>query len=42
MELMRERASEGARTIGVEVLDVRMKQVDLPQEVSRGGKGGKQ
>ena len=34
MELMRERANEDAKTIGVQVLDVRMKRVDLPQEVS--------
>jgi modulator of FtsH protease HflC len=34
MELMREKANEDARTIGVQVLDVRMKRVDLPQEVS--------
>ena len=34
MNLMRERANEDAKTIGVEVLDVRLKRVDLPQEVS--------
>ena len=34
MELMRKRANDDAKTIGVEVLDVRMKRVDLPQEVS--------
>ena len=34
MELMRQRANEDASKIGVEVLDVRMKRVDLPQEVS--------
>lgn len=34
MELMRERANEDAKTIGVQVLDVRMKRVDLPPEVS--------
>jgi membrane protease subunit HflC len=34
MELMRDRANEDARKIGVEVLDVRLKRVDLPQEVS--------
>jgi modulator of FtsH protease HflC len=34
MELMRERANEDAQRIGVQVLDVRMKRVDLPQEVS--------
>ena len=34
MDLMRERANEDAKTIGVEVLDVRLKRVDLPQEVS--------
>ena len=34
MELMREKADEDARKIGVEVLDVRLKRVDLPQEVS--------
>ncbi len=34
MELMRQKANEDARTIGVEVLDVRLKRVDLPQEVS--------
>lgn len=34
MDLMRDKANEDARTIGVEVLDVRLKRVDLPQEVS--------
>jgi membrane protease subunit HflC len=34
MELMREKANEDAKNIGVEVLDVRLKRVDLPQEVS--------
>ncbi len=34
MELMREKANDDAKTIGVEVLDVRLKRVDLPQEVS--------
>jgi membrane protease subunit HflC len=34
MELMRARANEDAVKIGVEVLDVRLKRVDLPQEVS--------
>ena len=34
MELMRDRANEDASKIGVEVLDVRLKRVDLPQEVS--------
>ena len=34
MDFMREKANEDARTIGVQVLDVRMKRVDLPQEVS--------
>jgi membrane protease subunit HflC len=34
MELMRARANEDAGKIGVEVLDVRVKRVDLPQEVS--------
>lgn len=33
MELMRAKADADARTIGVEVLDVRLKRVDLPQEV---------
>ncbi len=35
MELMREKANEDARKIGVDVLDVRVKRVDLPQEVSQ-------
>ena len=34
MDFMREKANEDAKTIGVQVLDVRMKRVDLPQEVS--------
>ncbi len=34
MDLMRNRANEDAGKIGVEVLDVRIKRVDLPQEVS--------
>ena len=34
MNLMREKANEDVKTIGVEVLDVRLKRVDLPQEVS--------
>jgi membrane protease subunit HflC len=34
MELMREKANEDAQKIGVVVLDVRLKRVDLPQEVS--------
>jgi len=34
MELMRQKANEDASKIGVEVLDVRLKRVDLPQEVS--------
>jgi len=34
MDLMRKKANEDAMKIGVEVLDVRLKRVDLPQEVS--------
>jgi membrane protease subunit HflC len=34
MNVMRERADADARKIGVEVMDVRLKRVDLPQEVS--------
>jgi membrane protease subunit HflC len=34
MELMRAKANEDAQKIGVEVLDVRLKRVDLPNEVS--------
>ncbi|MEN3352278.1 MAG: modulator of FtsH protease HflC [Betaproteobacteria bacterium] len=34
IELMRQRANDDASKIGVQVLDVRMKRVDLPQEVS--------
>ena len=34
MNLTRERANEDAKNIGVKVLDVRLKRVDLPQEVS--------
>jgi membrane protease subunit HflC len=34
MEFMRDKANEDASKIGVEVIDVRLKRVDLPQEVS--------
>jgi membrane protease subunit HflC len=34
MELMRDKADQDARKIGVQIIDVRMKRVDLPQEVS--------
>ncbi|PSJ17184.1 protease modulator HflC [Nitrosomonas supralitoralis] len=34
MEIMRQKADHDARSIGVEVVDVRLKRVDLPQEVS--------
>lgn len=34
MELMRDKANEDAGKIGVRILDVRLKRVDLPQEVS--------
>lgn len=34
MNLMRDRANEDAKKIGVQVLDVRLKRVDLPQDVS--------
>ena len=34
MELMRQKANEDAQKIGVEVLDVHLKRVDLPNEVS--------
>jgi membrane protease subunit HflC len=34
MDFMRERANEDAKKIGVQVLDVRLKRVDLPQDVS--------
>jgi membrane protease subunit HflC len=34
MDLMRDKANEDASKIGVSVLDVRLKRVDLPQEVS--------
>jgi len=34
MDFMREKANDDAKSIGVEVLDVRLKRVDLPQEVS--------
>ncbi|MCB1986296.1 MAG: protease modulator HflC [Burkholderiales bacterium] len=34
MEVMRQKADVDARSIGVEVIDVRLKRVDLPQEVS--------
>jgi membrane protease subunit HflC len=35
MELMRQKANDDAIKIGVEVLDVRLKRVDLPKEVSQ-------
>ena len=35
MEFMRQKANEDAVKIGVEVLDVRLKRVDLPKEVSQ-------
>ena len=34
MEILRQKADQDARTIGVQVLDVRLKRVDLPSEVS--------
>lgn len=34
MEIMRQKANVDAKKIGVEVVDVRLKRVDLPQEVS--------
>ena len=34
MEIMRQKADTDARNIGVEVVDVRLKRVDLPKEVS--------
>jgi modulator of FtsH protease HflC len=34
MEIMRQKADSDARNIGVEVVDVRLKRVDLPKEVS--------
>lgn len=34
MEIMRQKANADAKKIGVEVVDVRLKRVDLPQEVS--------
>jgi len=34
MSLMRDRANDDAKTIGAQVVDVRLKRVDLPQEVS--------
>jgi membrane protease subunit HflC len=34
MELMRTKANEDAKRIGVQVIDVRLKRVELPQEVS--------
>ncbi len=34
MNIMREKADSDARKIGVQVMDVRLKRVDLPQEVS--------
>ena len=35
MEIMRQKADSDARKIGVEVVDVRLKRVDLPREVSQ-------
>ncbi len=34
MEIMRQKADEDSRQIGIEVVDVRLKRVDLPREVS--------
>jgi membrane protease subunit HflC len=34
MEKMREKADQDARKIGVQIVDVRVKRVDLPMEVS--------
>lgn len=34
MRIVRERANQDAKKIGVEIIDVRLKRVDLPQEVS--------
>jgi len=34
MSIVRERANQDAKKIGVEIIDVRLKRVDLPQEVS--------
>ncbi|MBU0593404.1 MAG: protease modulator HflC [Pseudomonadota bacterium] len=34
MEILRQKADQDARKIGVQVMDVRLKRVDLPQEVS--------
>jgi membrane protease subunit HflC len=34
MDLMRQKANDDAKKIGVQVVDVRLKRVDLPQEVS--------
>jgi membrane protease subunit HflC len=34
MQIVRERANQDAKKIGVEIIDVRLKRVDLPQEVS--------
>ncbi len=34
MKIVRERANQDANKIGVEIIDVRLKRVDLPQEVS--------
>ncbi len=34
MEILRQKADQDARKIGIQVLDVRLKRVDLPQEVS--------
>jgi membrane protease subunit HflC len=34
MEILRQRADRDSRQMGIQVLDVRLKRVDLPQEVS--------
>ena len=34
MKVVRERANQDAKKIGVQIIDVRLKRVDLPQEVS--------
>lgn len=34
MEILREKANQDAKEIGIEILDVRLKRVDLPKEVS--------
>ena len=34
MDILRERADRDSRQIGIQVLDVRLRRVDLPQEVS--------